>query len=613
MLESVEAPDFAGAPGHERARLGRRRRVMAGLVVGTILTLVAAMAWLLGRYGLTTSSVLMIALFALNTPWVVLGFWNAVIGFAILHGRGDPLGTVNPLVARARPDQPILGRVAVIMPAYNEDPERVFRHLRSIAATLDTTGEAAAFELFLLSDTRDPEIAREEEARFAAWRARDRRPERLHYRRRERNTGHKVGNIRDFCERWGDRFDYMIVLDADSVMSGAALVRLTRIMESNPRLGILQTLPVGLPSLSPFARIFQFGMRQGMRPYTVGSAWWQGDEGPYWGHNAILRVAPFREQCGLPILPGRPPFGGEVLSHDQVEAVLMRRAGYEVRVLPVEDGSFEENPPTLPDFLKRDLRWCQGNLQHTRLLGMPGVRPLGRLQMALGILMYLAAPLWLGFLAVGFGSAMAQPHVEIRPDAPGLALFVTMMTLVFAPKLLGILDILLRAGQRRAYGGAPRILAGSAVELVFSMLLAPVLSLTHTVFMAGLLLGRQVRWDPQRRDGHAVPLGQALRGLWPHMATGLALVAALAAWAPSVLPWAAPVLVGLLLAAPFTWLTSRVAAGRVLARLGLCRIPEEHAPPPEVAMLGLELPAPLARPRAAPVRPEAAAAPARVS
>ena len=312
----------------------------------------------------------------------------------------------------------------------------------------------------MLSDTSDPEIIAAR--RGLLWRVRRRsRGDAIPvtYRRRAINTGFKAGNIRDFCDRWGADHEFAVTLDADSFIGAEAVLRLVRVMQANPTLGILQTLVIGLPSASAFARLFQFGMRLGMRSYTLGGAWWQGDCGPYWGHNAILRLAPFIAHCRLPQLPRRGPLGGPVLSHDQVEAVLMRRAGYEVRVLPVEGLSFEENPPTLLEFVRRDLRWCQGNMQYWRLLGLPGLKPVSRVQLAFAILMYLGSPAWMAMVALGAVADRARRQKRrrrsraVRPAA-GAPLFAIMMVMIFAPKIASGLDVLMRRPARQSYGGA---------------------------------------------------------------------------------------------------------------------------------------------------------------
>ena len=592
---------MASGEGARAPAMAVRRWVFLLLVLGTMAGLTAILTGLFLPGGINGFEIAMIVLFALNTPWLSIGFWNAVIGFGLLHGSGDWLRKIVPIQGHGDDDAPINSRTAIVMPVFNEDPSRVLRHLRTVTQSLDATGLAAHFEIFLLSDTNRPELAVEEDRLFAEWRAMDLNPDRLHYRRRAQNSRQKVGNLEDFCERWGDGFENMVVLDADSLMSGAAILRLVRLMQANPKLGILQSLITGLPATSAFARVFQFGMRHGMRSYTTGSAWWQGDEGPYWGHNAIIRLKPFREHCRLPRLSGRAPLGGEILSHDQVEAVMMRHAGYGVRVLPLEDGSFEENPPTLQDFMKRDLRWCQGNVQYLKLLRMPGIRPLGRLQILLAIMMYTAAPVWYAFMLTGMAQFISNSltykttlHDEIMgafltPMAEmtgGVALFIAIMVMNFAPKILGVLDVLLRPVERKRYGGAGALLTGALVEALFSMLIAPVAALAQTIFLAGLFLGRKVTWDAQARDQRSVSISEAFRGLWPQTLMGLVFAIGLLLFAPEFLIWGAPVTLGLLLAAPFASITSRPDVGRVFAKARLCSIPEEQEPPLELLWMG---------------------------
>ncbi len=566
----------------------RRRFLFAVLVALTVSAAVFVMARILLGDGLNLFEAGILACFVMTIPWIAIGFWNSVIGVTLaLGGRG--VEKTSPFMARVDDRAPIDTRTALIMPIYNEDPGRVFDHIERILASLDDTGAARHFEFFLLSDTNKPEIAAEEEQRFAELSKRDPRPGRLHYRRRQDNVGQKAGNVRDFCERWGEDFDFMVVLDADSIMTGGTLLHMVRVMQANERLGILQTLIAGLPARSAFARIFQFGMRQGMRTYTMGSAWWLGEDGPYWGHNAIIRVAPFIAHCELPILPGRAPLGGRILSHDQVEAAMIRRGGYEVRVLPAELGSYEENPPTILDFIKRDLRWCQGNMQYFQLLRMPGLLPMGRLQLVLAILMYASSLFWLGFLTLSLGQAVifglgADPG-EIAPllgtywgsiDAgAGLAFFVVMMGMTFTPKLLGIVEIMVQRTKRRSYGGSGRLMISALVEFVFSVLIAPIMAVVHSIFIIGLMFGRCVTWEAQDRDGHQIGWREAASAFWPQTLAGLGWTAALAATAPSVLPFASPILVPLTFAIPFALITSRMDFGRLLARVQLCPMPEE--------------------------------------
>ena len=397
MLDRQTPPAVAALTG--APSLARRRAlvaVIAGATIGAVLWLAATAV-----PPRSASAIAFLALFAATLPWSTIGFWNASIGFLIMCFSRDPVATVNPMAAHIRGDEPITALTAILVCIRNENPSQVIRNLQPLLNGLRTANVGSLFHVYILSDTNDPEILATEVASFSpfvgTWR--DAIP--VTYRRRPDNTAYKAGNIRDFCDRWSDCHELAVVLDADSFMPAGGVLRLVRIMQANPTLGILQTLVVGLPSVSAFARLFQFGMRLGMRSHTLGAAWWQGDCGPYWGHNAILRLKPFAAHCRLPVLPRGGPLGGYVLSHDQIEAALMRRAGYEVRVIPAEGISWEENPPTLMEFIRRELRWCQGNMQYFRLLGLPGLKPVSRFQLVLAILMYLGSPAWMALLAVG--------------------------------------------------------------------------------------------------------------------------------------------------------------------------------------------------------------------
>ena len=359
-------------------------------------------------------------------------------------------------------------------------------------------------------------------------------------------------------------------------------------MQANPRLGILQSLVIGMPSTSAFARIFQFGMRLAMRSYTIGGAWWQGDCGPYWGHNAIVRLEPFMQHCQLPVLGKGALITGHVLSHDQIEAVLMRRAGYEVRVLPEEGSSFEQNPPTLIEFIRRDLRWCQGNMQYWHFLVMPGLKFISRYQLAFALLMFLGSPAWIGLLVFGtIAVALAgSGGAFIRADA-GFALFSIVLTIWFAPKIATVVDVLSRPMLRRAFGGGFRFIAGVLAETLFFLLLSPIMWLSHTLFIASLLAGRSVGWTVQARDDHQVPWSLAAKQLWPHTLLGAACLGLLALTVPAAIPYALFIAGGPLLSIPLAVLTASPAVGRALVRVGLGRLPEETAPPPEMNALAL--------------------------
>ncbi len=554
----------------------RTRRIgFALLVLATSAALLALMATATFPSGPDPLGLAMLVLFALTLPWTTIGFWNAVIGLVLMSVARDPEGLVAPHLRTIAGDEPIAMSTAVAICIRNEDTPRVSRNLHWMLEGLVATGEAHGFRLYVLSDTDDPSIAADEAALVERLEARFGTRVGITYRRRERGGGYKAGNLRDFCERWGTAHEALIVLDADSVMTPAAMLRLVRVMQVHPEIGILQTLATGLPSASAFARIFQFGMRLGMRSYTLGAASWQGDCGPYWGHNAIIRLAPFIEHCHLPVLSGGPPLGGDVLSHDQLEAVLMRRAGFEVRVLPEEDGSWEENPPTLLEFIRRDLRWCQGNLQYLRLGRMDGLLPVSRCQLWLAIAMYVGTPAWLGFMLLGL-----IRQGPFRPDIGAIVLALTLL-MSFAPKLATLIDVLARPRLRAAFGGAPLILAGALLETLFTLLIVPVCAVSVTLFVIGLPFGRQVGWAAQLRDADGIPFGVALRRLWPHTLVGIAFSVWLAQMAPGGL-WLGvgmPFALGLVGSIPIAMFTAHPAVGRALGRIGLCRIPEELRPP----------------------------------
>jgi membrane glycosyltransferase len=464
----------------------------------------------------------------------------------------------------------------------NEDPARAFARLRAVRTSIEETGEGARFAYFILSDTSSPEVAAAEEAAVAAWRREVADPERIVYRRRADNSGYKAGNVRDFCERWGRGYDLMLPLDADSLMAGEAVVRLVRIMQAHPRVGILQSLVVGTPARSAFARIFQFGMRHGMRAYTMGSAWWIGECGPFWGHNALVRITPFAEHCHLPVLPGGPPLGGHVLSHDQVEATLMRRAGYEVRILPEEGGSWEDNPPTLFEFSRRDLRWCQGNMQYLKLLDLPGLKPMSRFQLAWAVLMFLGVPAMTLMIALAPLKFFDGEDLATFPAGLAIGLYVTFLLMYLSPKLAGLADVLLTEGGVRRYGGTAGFLASAVIEIVFSFLLGAVTTFRITLFMIGLLFGRSVIWSGQARDAHGISWATAVRELWQPFLFGCLVCGALAWLSPEALLWSLPLTLGYLVAVPFAVATASPALGKVLARFGLCAIPEELDLPPEI-------------------------------
>jgi membrane glycosyltransferase len=569
------------------AELTRRRRIVFGLNIATYLAMLWVAARILGSGGWTAVDVILFVCFVFGTPWTVLGFWNSLIGLWLLHFRKGAMGAVASYAPAGDDKVPLRIKTAIFMTLRNEDAARAISRFRTVKASVDATGEGAAFGYFVLSDTNNPDVAAAEEQAVAAWQAADPDRERIIYRRRTDNTGYKPGNVRDFCARWGGDYALMLPLDADSLMAGDQIVRLVRMMQAYPKIGILQSLVVGMPSSSAFARIFQFGMRHGMRSYTMGQAWWVGDCGPFWGHNALVRIKPFHDECHLPILPGKPPLGGHVLSHDQVEATLMRRAGYEVRVLPEERGSWEENPPTMLEFARRDVRWCQGNMQYLKLLDLPGLYPMSRFQLVWAILMFLGIPAWTLMIALLPVAAYQSRGVTDFPVELAIGLYVTFFTMYLMPKIAGLLDAMLTRGGVARYGGWLRFIPSAAIELVFSFLQGAVSTIRTAIFMLGLLFGKSVVWGGQARDAQRLTWAEAAYNLWPQTLFGVIVCGALIAIAPALFWWSLPLTAGYLLAIPFAVVTAEPHLGLLLQKLGICGIPEDFAPPAEVtAVMG---------------------------
>ena len=531
--------------------------------------------------GWTPPKLIMLAAFIGTAPWTGLCAANGLIGFAILLLCRDPVRAVCPV-----PDTALRspGRTAIAVTVRSEDMRRVLPPLQRLLHGLDFAGVGDAFALFILSDS--PAAAEPGETwAVQEFAARDRDPARIHYRRRAANTGFKAGNIMDFLDHHAEGFEFMLALDADSEMSANAVLRLLRAIQADASLAIVQHLTVGLPASSAFPRLFQFGMRAGMRTWAIGQAWWQGDEGPYWGHNAIVRIAPFRAHCRLPLLPD----GTAILSHDQVEAAVLRGAGWGVRALPDEDGSWEANPPTLPEFLRRELRWLAGNLQYRNLLRLPALRPMGRWQLVQAILLFAGTPLYLLFLLAA-ATAAATDTTSPFPSHWALALTLAWLGALYAPKLLGYAEVALSPTEWPRYGGLPRFARGVLAEFAFTLLLDAISAVAKTAAMLRLAFGTATHWVPHNRNDHGVGWSEAIRLLWPQTMLGILVFAlfAHAGWTATL--WALPLAGGLLLAIPFCVLTANIAFSRWLRENAVAAIPEEivtqssHAPVPALAM-----------------------------
>ncbi|MGJ0391205.1 MAG: glucans biosynthesis glucosyltransferase MdoH [Methylocystis sp.] len=549
--------------------------------------------------GVTTLKWALLALFILNFSWIALSFASSVVGFvALLSKRPSP-----------RLPETLREKTAVVMPIYNEAPSRVFAALQAIYEDVQATGLGERFEWFFLSDTTNPDIWIAEERAFIAIRRRLGPNARIYYRRREKNVGRKAGNIEDFVSRWGGSYAHMVVLDADSLMTGPTIVKLAAAMEADPDSGIIQTLPLIINRNTLFARVQQFAARIYGPVIAMGLSCWMGRDGNYWGHNAIIRTEAFARHCGLPDLRGRPPWGGHILSHDFVEAALIRRAGYAVYMMPTLGGSYEESPPSLIDLSIRDRRWCQGNLQHSRVLFARGLSWASRQHFLTGIFGYLTSPLWLLQLLVGivivfqasyfkpeyFTSEFALFPIFPRFDAErSLELFALTMGILLAPKFLGLLVAIYEPETRKGSGGAIMLLISTLFEVVLSALLAPIMMLIQTGHVVHIVFGFDTGWDPQRRDDGSVPLIDIVRRHRSHMAMGaLSLVAGLLI-SPSLVAWMSPTIAGLILAIPISWLTSQRWLGLVFRRAGVLGTPEETTTPP-IAKRGKALSRALAR------------------
>jgi membrane glycosyltransferase len=600
IQRQLPAPAFAEEDVLRAPAAGLRRALFFGLVAGTVIPGAVMMALVLQAAGMGPFQWAILLLFLATFAWIAVSFWTAVAGFALRVLQLDPL-SLRRLPARVAGSgfARLQGRrTAIVVPVYNEDPARVVNGVEATCQSLLATGQGAAFDLFLLSDSNDPTVIPAEEEAVRGLQDRMPGPVRTHYRRRPANPGRKAGNIADFCQRWGSGYEYMVVLDADSVMEGATLVELVRLMEANPNTGLIQTMPLPVRQQSLFGRFQQFASAVHGPMLASGLSFWQGNAGNYWGHNAIIRIRPFMEHCDLPVLPGRPPLGGEILSHDFVEAALLRRGGWDVWLLPQLGGSYEELPANLIDYARRDRRWAQGNLQHLRLLATPGLHGVSRLHLLFGAVAYLASLFWLLMLAAGTGAAIAASsalegggHGLVIPESLRMpiahALLGVTLVLLLLPKMLGV-GLALLSGTA-AFGGAPRLFVSGVIETLFSVLIAPLMMAFHSLFVGAVALGRNVTWAAQPREGRVVAWGEAWRRTGGFVGAAGAWAVVVAWLAPGFFWWLVPVLGSLLLAPALVHWSSSQDAGVWMERRGLLLTPSEAAPSPVLELLrGIE-------------------------
>ncbi len=575
-----------------------RRLALIGLIVAQTVVATHYMSAILPYRGQHPLEIAILSLYAVLFAWISAGFWTALMGFAVLL-RGRDRHSISATTAA---EQPIAAhtRTALLVPICNEDVTRVFAGIRATWESVCRAGMQDHFDIFVLSDTYDADIR---VAELQAWLDLCREVdgfERIFYRRRTHRIKRKSGNIADWCRRWGSRYQYMVILDADSVMSGGSLKRLVQLMEANPGAGIIQTAPRAFGRETLYARIQQFATRVYGPLFTAGLHFWQLGESHYWGHNAIIRVAPFMQHCALGRLPGRGALSGEIMSHDFVEAALMRRAGWGVWIAYDLPGSFEEMPPTLLDELQRDQRWCQGNLQNFRLFFAQGLHPAHRAVFMTGVMAYLSAPLWFLFLVLSTALlavfSLSEPQYftepfQLFPNWPqwhpewAIRLFGGTMLLLFLPKVLAVTQLILRRDQWRGFGGPAKLIASAVAESLFAAALAPIRMLFHTRYVLGALAGFAVKWKSPPRDDSQTLWRDALRRHAGGTALGLVWLAAVYWLNPEFLWWLLPVAGSLVIAIPLSVLSSRTRLGRRARNVRLFLIPEESLPPRELRSL----------------------------
>ncbi len=510
-----------------------RAHVTRTLALGAAALLSLAGGWLymrfIGNDGTSLLDVLRTALFTLVGFWLVWGGVAGVLGIL-----------APPKRVQRRPGRPH-GMTAILMPVYNEDAAASFSRVAAMNRSIVALGLADRFHFAILSDTNSAEVAADEIVWFEQLLAEPLAEGRLFYRRRERNIGKKAGNIEDFISRSGGAYDYALILDADSLMDGATIAAMAKRMDDDPRLGLLQTVPEVIHAHSLFGRVMQFSAAY-LSPYFArGTALMQGEEGPYWGHNAIVRVPAFAASCGLPVLSGKPPAGGHILSHDYVEAALLSRANWKVEVDPYLGGSYEEGPENLIEYAKRDRRWCQGNLQHRRVLGAPGLKVWSRFTFVQGIMAYAASPLWLALLAASILAAALPSKYWWRDNETGIwVLAVAVAIALLLPKFL----ILVRSalgGRNRGFGGTIRATFSVVAEIVISTLLAPIMLCFQSKAVVEILLGLDGGWPATNRDEGRVTLSTAFAASWWVTVAGASVLAISTAFASDLVPWLLPV------------------------------------------------------------------------
>ena len=557
--------------------IAARRWLYLFLVLASTVAAVTEMTGIFEVDGFTWREIFILVLFAILFAWIASSFWIAVFGAFARFTR------INLLPLKA-PTGVSAARTAILMPVYNEDVGRVFSGLRAI---WESAGPD--FDFYILSDSTNPANWVAEELEWQKLKQDLGETAHIYYRHRARNAGRKAGNIQDFCENWGQLYDYMVILDADSLMTGETLKALVGLMDANPRTALIQAPAQLVGRLSLFSRIQQFASSVYGPIHGAGLAFLQGGDGNYYGHNAIIRVHAFMQHCGLPKLPGSPPFGGEIMSHDFVEAAFLRRAGWDVWMTADLGGSFEEPPPTLLDHLIRDRRWCQGNLQHLRIVFAQGLTLPSRLHLAMGIMSYVASPLWLLLLVVSaidmilYVPPEAASYIGLEPSlahsvsyaAQLVVLVLATLALLYVPKFLAVIALLEDPAATRAHGGTGGLLKSLFWESLFSTLMAPIVMLQHSWYVLSILMGMATGWNAQTRSDRALPWDLVIRKFWPHTLFGFAAAIILWRYAGGGFNWFVPLLAGMSLSIPLVVLSSSPLMGLWTRKDNIFVVPSE--------------------------------------
>jgi membrane glycosyltransferase len=574
-----------------------RRTSIAAAVVVPVVWVDWKLYGVLSSGGVSLLDGLVLLLFSLCIVHLLFSFALAVAGFIVSLLNLDPISLTRAGTAKTalpkltQTTAPIASaRVAIAIPVYKESLREVVERLSTLYRDLDTMGKLSQFDFFLLSDSPQQLEAEEEEV----WRKAVsllNAEARLFYRRRIANTKKKLGNIHDFLERWGRSFKYFCVLDADSTMTGESVLAMYQLMEADDALGAVQTVPFSIRGGTVFSRMLEWNSLWYSRLFSVGFSFWQGDEANYYGHNALIRTDAFQEHCVLPDMPGKPPFGGTILSHDFVESALLVKAGYKVLMLPHVPGSYEEIPNSLIDFLLRDKRWMQGNLQHIRVAARLPMKLFSRFQLCYGAYCYLASLLWFLFLAVATVKTLFYqkthyyfPHrYQLFPEWPvsqalvTLALYVLTLGLILMPKCMGLIERAVCSGidvHRLGLKRSVLAIASAFIEFVCSAFLAPIVMMYHVRFLWGFLIGTAVTWDPQQRGVESKPLSLYIKEYGWVACVGIAWLG-LVVWQKSPLVWwIVPVLVPMALSPLFVWVLEHPRALRVMQRLGILAVRE---------------------------------------